>query len=57
MTLLELLVLPLVAGVVGAIGQTIAGFSRGGCFTQVAVGFVGDSPFVTLIGMLTRKRG
>ena len=41
MTLLELLVLLLVAGVVGAIGQSLAGFSRGGCFTAIAVGFVG----------------
>jgi len=40
MTLLELLVLLLVAGVVGAIGQSIAGFSRGGCITAIAVGFV-----------------
>jgi len=41
MTLLEFLVLLLVAGVVGAIGQSIAGFSRGGCLTSIAVGFIG----------------
>ena len=41
MTLLELLVLLLVAGVIGAIGQSLAGFSRGGCLTAIAVGFVG----------------
>ena len=41
MTLLELLVLLAVAGVCGAIGQAIAGFSRGGCITSVAVGFIG----------------
>jgi uncharacterized membrane protein YeaQ/YmgE (transglycosylase-associated protein family) len=40
-TLLELLVLLLVAGVVGAIAQSLAGFSRGGCLTAIAVGFVG----------------
>lgn len=41
MTLLELLLLLLVAGVCGAIGQSIAGFSRGGCFAAIAVGFIG----------------
>ena len=41
MTLLELLVLLCIAGVCGAIGQAIAGFSRGGCITTVAVGFIG----------------
>jgi uncharacterized membrane protein YeaQ/YmgE (transglycosylase-associated protein family) len=40
-TLIELLVLLLVAGFVGAIGQSIAGFSRGGCLVSIAVGFVG----------------
>jgi uncharacterized membrane protein YeaQ/YmgE (transglycosylase-associated protein family) len=41
MTLGGLIVLLAVAGVVGAIGQAIAGFSRGGCLTSIAVGFVG----------------
>ncbi len=41
MTLLELLLLLVIAGVCGAIGQTLAGMSRGGCFTAVAVGFIG----------------
>lgn len=41
MTLTEFLVLLLVAGICGALGQAIAGFSRGGCFTSIAVGFVG----------------
>lgn len=46
MTLLELLLLLLIAGVCGAIGQTLAGLSRGGCFTAIAVGFIG-----ALLGM------
>jgi len=46
MTLVELLVLLLVAGVCGALGQAIAGFTRGGCLVSVALGFIG-----ALIGM------
>jgi uncharacterized membrane protein YeaQ/YmgE (transglycosylase-associated protein family) len=41
MSLLELLVLLLVAGVCGALGQAIAGYSRGGCLVSVALGFIG----------------
>ncbi|MGC3971427.1 MAG: hypothetical protein QM775_30035 [Pirellulales bacterium] len=39
--LLELLILLLIAGVCGAIGQAIAGFSRGGCLVSIAIGFIG----------------
>jgi uncharacterized membrane protein YeaQ/YmgE (transglycosylase-associated protein family) len=46
MTLIEFLILLFIAGVCGAIGQTLAGFSRGGCLTTIAVGFVG-----ALLGM------
>jgi uncharacterized membrane protein YeaQ/YmgE (transglycosylase-associated protein family) len=46
MTLIDLLLLLLVAGVCGAIGQAIGGFSRGGCLVSIALGFVG-----ALIGM------
>ncbi len=41
MTLIDLLVLLLVAGVCGALGQAIAGFSRGGCLVSIALGFIG----------------
>lgn len=41
MTLFELLILLLIAGVCGAIGQSIAGFSRGGCLVAVVVGYIG----------------
>ncbi len=41
MTLLDLLLLLLVAGVIGAIGRTIAGYSHGGCLVSIMVGFVG----------------
>lgn len=46
MTLIDLLLLLLVAGVCGAIGQAIGGFSRGGCLVSIALGFIG-----ALIGM------
>ncbi|HET7087733.1 MAG TPA: hypothetical protein VFL17_03695 [Anaerolineae bacterium] len=53
MTLVELIVLLIVAGVVGSIGQSIAGFSRGGCLASIAVGFIG-----ALIGLwLARNLG
>jgi uncharacterized membrane protein YeaQ/YmgE (transglycosylase-associated protein family) len=41
MTLIDFLVLLLVAGVAGSIGQAIAGYSTGGCLTSIAVGFIG----------------
>lgn len=41
MTILELIILLCVAGVVGAIGQAIAGFSAGGCLVSIALGFIG----------------
>jgi len=41
MTILEFLILLLVAGVCGAIGQALAGASRGGFLVAVALGFVG----------------
>jgi len=46
MTLVELLILLIVAGVCGAIGQAIAGYSRAGCLGSIALGFIG-----ALIGM------
>lgn len=41
MTLFELLILLLIAGLCGAAGQAITGFSRGGCLASIGVGFVG----------------
>ena len=41
MTLLDCLVLLLVAGLCGALGQAIGGFSRGGCLVSIALGFIG----------------
>lgn len=41
MTIIELLVLLLVAGIIGSIGQSISGYSHGGCLSAIAVGFIG----------------
>jgi uncharacterized membrane protein YeaQ/YmgE (transglycosylase-associated protein family) len=46
MTLIDLLLLLLIAGVCGSIGQAISGYSRGGCLVAIALGFIG-----ALIGM------
>ncbi len=41
MGLIDLLVLLLVAGICGALGQAISGYSRGGCLVSIALGFIG----------------
>jgi uncharacterized membrane protein YeaQ/YmgE (transglycosylase-associated protein family) len=40
-TLTGLLILLLIAGIVGGLGQTISGYSFGGCLMSIVVGFVG----------------
>lgn len=53
MTLLDLLLLLLVAGICGSLGQAISGYSRGGCLVSIALGFVG-----AVLGMwVARKMG
>jgi uncharacterized membrane protein YeaQ/YmgE (transglycosylase-associated protein family) len=52
MTLLGLLVLLLIAGIVGGIGQTLSGYSFGGFLMSVVVGFVGAYIGVWLAGQL-----
>ena len=53
MTILDLVVLLLIAGVCGALGQAISGFSRGGCLVSIALGFIG-----AVLGMwLARQLG
>jgi uncharacterized membrane protein YeaQ/YmgE (transglycosylase-associated protein family) len=41
MTIIQFLLLLLVAAICGAIGQSLAGYSRGGCLAAAAVGLVG----------------
>lgn len=53
MTLIDLLLLLLVAGVCGSIGRAIGGYSHGGCLVSIALGFIG-----ALLGMwLARHAG
>lgn len=53
MTLVDFLVLLLIAGICGAIGQAITGYTRGGCLVAIAVGFIG----ALLGGYLARALG
>ena len=41
MTLIGFLVLLAIAAICGAIGQSIAGYSLGGCLVSIVVGFIG----------------
>ena len=41
MSFLQFLVLLIVAAVCGAIGQSLAGYSLGGCLVSIGVGFFG----------------
>lgn len=41
MSIVELLVYLLVAGICGSLGQAITGYSRGGCLVAIALGFIG----------------
>jgi uncharacterized membrane protein YeaQ/YmgE (transglycosylase-associated protein family) len=41
MSVLDWVILLVVAGVCGALGQAIVGYSRGGCLVSVALGFIG----------------
>ena len=53
MTILDLIVLLIIAGLCGSLGQAITGYSRGGCLVSIALGFVG-----ALLGMwLARQLG
>jgi uncharacterized membrane protein YeaQ/YmgE (transglycosylase-associated protein family) len=52
-TVLSFILLLVVAGICGAVGQAIAGFTRGGCLASIALGFIG-----ALLGMwLSRALG
>ena len=46
MTILDFILLAIIAAICGTIGQAIAGYSIGGCLVSAVVGFVG-----ALIGM------
>lgn len=50
MTVLDVLILLIIAAIAGALGQAIAGYSAGGCLTSIVVGFIG-----ALIGLLLAR--
>ncbi|HYP28308.1 MAG TPA: GlsB/YeaQ/YmgE family stress response membrane protein [Blastocatellia bacterium] len=52
MDLISLLILLLIAGICGALGQAIAGYSRGGCLVSIALGFIGALLGMWLAGAL-----
>ena len=37
----SLIILLLVGGLVGVVAQKLVGYSRGGCLTSIAIGFIG----------------
>ena len=39
--LIQILLLLLIAGVCGAVGQAIGGYTHGGCLVSIALGFIG----------------
>lgn len=41
MSLLEFILLFVIAGITGSIGQALTGYSSGGCFLSIIVGFIG----------------
>lgn len=41
MTLIEILILLLIAAICGAIGQSLVGYSAGGCLASIFVGIIG----------------
>lgn len=53
MTIVEFIILALIAAIAGAIGQSLAGYHLGGCVVSAVVGYIG-----ALIGFwLSRQLG
>ena len=52
MSIGSFLLLLLVAGICGSIGQAIAGYNRGGCLVSIAIGFIGALLGMWLAGLL-----
>jgi uncharacterized membrane protein YeaQ/YmgE (transglycosylase-associated protein family) len=49
---IQILVLLLIAGLCGALGQAISGYSHGGCLVSIALGFIGALLGSWLAGVL-----
>jgi len=52
MSVLDFVILLIIAAVCGAIGQALAGYSVGGCISSVLVGFVGAFVGTWIAGIL-----
>jgi len=52
MTVLDFVILLLIAAICGAVGQALAGYSVGGCVASILVGFVGAVIGTWLAGLL-----
>lgn len=50
MSFVDFLILLIVAGICGMLGQAISGYSRGGCLVAIALGFIG-----ALIGVWLKR--
>ena len=50
--LIQFLLLLLIAGICGAVGQAISGYSHGGCLVSIALGFIGALLGTWLAGKL-----
>jgi uncharacterized membrane protein YeaQ/YmgE (transglycosylase-associated protein family) len=50
MSILDLLILLIVAALCGSLGMAISGYSRGGCLVAIALGFIG-----ALVGMWLQR--
>lgn len=53
MTILEIVILLIIAAICGGIGQAIAGYSHGGCLVTIALGFIG----AMIGGFIARRLG
>lgn len=52
MTVVDFVILLIIAAVCGAVGQALAGYSVGGCITSILVGFVGAVLGTWMAGLL-----
>ena len=51
MTVIDFIILLVIAGICGSISQSMVGFSRGGCFVSIFTGFIG-----AIIGMWIARK-
>jgi uncharacterized membrane protein YeaQ/YmgE (transglycosylase-associated protein family) len=52
MTVLDFVILLVIAAICGAVGQALAGYSVGGCVASILVGFVGAVIGTWIAGLL-----